>query len=151
MEKDIFLKVLKDFLDKMGYGESLAINQRDSSDETIFEIETKEAKYLIGEKGSNLSSLEFLVKLVCQKQNIDTGKVFIDINGYRKERAKFLKEIAKTSAQKAILTGSPVSLPPMPAFDRKIVHTELVLNPNIKTESEGFGEERKVIIKPNFN
>lgn len=151
MEKEIFLKTLKDFLHKMSYGEDLIINQKDSSNETIFEIETQEAKYLIGEKGSNLTSLEFLVKLVCQKQDIDVSKLFIDINDYRKERAKFLREVAKTSAQKAVMTGSPVSLPPMPAFDRKIVHTELALNPNIKTESEGFGEERKVIIKPNLS
>ena len=151
MEKEFFLKTLKDFLSKMGYGEDLTVNQKDLSNETVFEIETQEAKYLIGEKGSNLASLEFLVKLVCQKQNIDTNRVFIDINNYRKERANFLREVAKTSAQKAVLTGSPVSFPPMQAFDRKIVHTELALNLSIKTESEGFGEERKVIIKPNLN
>ena len=150
MNNEIFLKILKEFLAKMGYGEDLIINQKESEDEKIFEIEVPEAKYLIGEKGSNLTSLEFLVKMICQKQNIDTRKIFIDINNYRKERIKLLKETARLAAQKAVLTKEAVVLPPMSAFDRKVIHTELTINPNIKTESEGFAEERRVIVKPNF-
>lgn len=151
MEKEIFLNTLKDFLNKMGYGEGLIVGQKEVSGETIFEVNTPEAKYLIGEKGSNLYSLEFLVKVACQRKNIDTGKIFIDINNYRKERVKFLKEVAKTAAQKAILIREAVLLPPMPAFDRKIIHTELSVNPNIKTESAGFAEERHIVIKLNLN
>lgn len=147
MEKEVFLNTLKDFLNKMGYGEGLIIGQKEVAGETIFEVTTQEAKYLIGEKGSNLSSLEFLVKVVCQRKNIDTGKIFIDINNYRKERIRFLKEIAKTAAQKAVSTGEAVLLPPMPAFDRKIIHTELSVNPNVKTESAGLLEERHIVIK----
>ncbi|KKQ58762.1 MAG: Jag protein [Parcubacteria group bacterium GW2011_GWC1_38_17] len=150
MNNELFLKILKEFLAKMGYGEDLIISQKESADEKIFEIEVPEAKYLIGEKGSNLTSLEFLVKMICQKQNIDTRKIFIDINNYRKERIKLLKETARLAAQKAVLTKEVVVLPPMSAFDRKIIHTELTINPNIKTESEGFAEERRVIVRPNF-
>lgn len=151
MDNELFLKVLKEFLIKMGYGDNLAINEKKSGDETIFEIEIPEAKYLIGEKGSNLASLEFLIKMICQKQQVDTRKLFIDINNYREERVNFLKETARLAAQKAVLTKEAVILPPMPAFDRKIIHTELTINPNIKTESEGFAEERRVIIKPNLD
>lgn len=151
MEKEVFLNTLKDFLNKMGYGDGLIVGQKEVAGETIFEINTQEAKYLIGEKGSNLSSLEFLVKVVCQRKNIDTGKIYIDINNYRKERVRFLKEVARTAAQRVILTKEAVLLSPMPAFDRKIIHTELSVNPGIKTESAGIAEERRVVIKPHLN
>lgn len=150
MDNELFLKVLKEFLTKMGYGDDSVINKKESGDETIFEVEIPEAKYLIGEKGSNLASLEFLIKMICQKQQVDTRKLFIDINNYRKERINLLKETARLAAQKAALTKEAVVLPPMSAFDRKIIHTELTINPNIKTESEGFAEERRVIVKPNL-
>lgn len=151
MEKELYLNNLKEFLDKMGYGSEMAVNTKDLTDETIFEISVNDAKYLIGEKGSNLNSLEYLVKLICQNKNIDTKNLYLDINDYRKERAKFLKEAARLAAQKVALTKKPVFLPPMPAFDRKVIHTELSINPNIATESEGFSQERRVVIKPFFN
>lgn len=151
MEKELYLNNLKEFLDKMGYGAEAAIAAKDSANETIFEISVDDAKYLIGEKGSNLNSLEYLVKLICQNKNIYTKNLYLDVNDYRKERAKFLKEAARLAAQKVALTKKPVFLPPMPAFDRKVIHTELSINPNIATESEGFAEERRIVIKPFLN
>lgn len=151
MEKELYLNNLKEFLDKMGYGAETAVGIKDFANETIFEISVNDAKYLIGEKGSNLNSLEYLVKLICQSKNIDTKNLYLDVNDYRKERAKFLKEAARLAAQKVALTKKPVFLPPMPAFDRKVIHTELSINPNIATESEGFAEERRVVIKPFLN
>lgn len=146
-----FQNILQEFLIKMGYGEEVSIAKRDSTNEIVFEISAKDAKYLIGEKGSNLNSLEFLVKLVSQNKNIDPKNIYIDVNDYRKERAKFLKEAARLAAQKAAITKKPVFLPPMPAFDRKVIHSELSINSNIITESEGFSEERRVVIKPLLN
>lgn len=143
-----FQEILQEFLNKMDYGDEVRIMKRDAIGETIFEINIKDAKYLIGEKGSNLNSLEFLVKLVSQNKNIDPKNIYIDVNDYRKERARFLKEAARLAAQKVAITKKPVFLPPMPAFDRKVIHSELSINPNITTESEGFSEERRVVVKP---
>lgn len=148
MDKEKFSNILKEFLVKMGYGDDIEINSKETPDGASIEIKTNNSKYLIGEKGTNLVALEFLVKMICQKQNIDTNKIFIDVNDYRKEKIKFLKEAAKIAAQKVALTGQPVQLPPMSAFERKVIHSELSINPNITTESEGFLEERRVIVKP---
>lgn len=150
MEKELFVNTLKEFLNKMGYPEAV-VEQKEATGETIFEVSVSDAKYLIGEKGTNLTALEFLVKMICQKQNVSTAKVFIDINNYRKEKAKLLKEAARLAAQKAVLSGKPVSLPPMSAFDRKVIHVELAINPNVTTESAGSMPERFVVIKPYLN
>lgn len=145
-----FQNTLKEFLDKMGYPEA-AIEQKEIIGETILEVSVPDAKYLIGEKGTNLIALEFLVKMICQKNNIPTTKIFIDVNSYRKEKAKLLKEAARLAAQKAVLSGKPVFLPPMSAFDRKVIHVELAINPSVTTESAGFNPERYVVIKPYLN
>lgn len=150
MEKELFVNTLKEFLNKMGYQEAV-VEQKEAVGETIFEVSVSDAKYLIGEKGTNLTALEFLIKMICQKQNFSTAKVFIDINNYRKEKAKLLKEAARLAAQKAVLSGKPVSLPPMSAFDRKVIHVELAVNPNVTTESAGLMPERFVVIKPYLN
>lgn len=150
MEKELFSKTLKDFLIKMGYDE-VVISISDMIGETIFEVGVSDAKYLIGEKGTNLTALEFLVKMICQKNNLATNKIFIDINGYRKEKAKLLKEAARLAAQKAVLSGKTVSLPSMSSFDRKVIHMELTTNPNVTTESAGMSPERYVVIKPYLN
>lgn len=146
-----FQNILQEFLIKMGYGEEVSMSKRDLANETVFEIKAKDAKYLIGEKGSNLNSLEYLIKLSCQNKNIETKNFYIDINDYRRERTKFLQEAARLAAQKASLSKKAVFLPPMPAFDRKVIHSELSINPNITTESDGFGEERHIVVKPLLN
>ncbi len=73
---------------------------------------------------------------------------FVDINNYRKEREKLIGELAKAAAQKAVTTKTEVRLPAMNAYERRIVHTELSMRPDIKTESAGEGPDRSVIIKP---
>jgi predicted RNA-binding protein Jag len=73
---------------------------------------------------------------------------FVDINNYRKEREKLIGDLAKAAAQKAVTTKTEVRLPAMNAYERRIVHTELSMRPDIKTESAGEGPDRSVIIKP---
>lgn len=90
--------------------------------------------------------LKHLVSVMTRKEGED--HYFIDINNYKKEREKLIADLAKAAAQKAVATKSPVRLPAMNAYERRIVHTELSMRPDIKTESEGDGSDRSVIIKP---
>lgn len=87
-----------------------------------------------------------LISVMARKDGGD--HYFVDINNYRKEREKLIGDLAKAAAQKAVATKSAVRLPAMNAYERRIVHTELSMNPSIKTESEGEGADRSVIIKP---
>lgn len=73
---------------------------------------------------------------------------FIDINNYRKEREMIIAELAKAAARKVVMTKSKVTLPAMNAYERRLIHMELATRPDIATESEGEGVERRVVIKP---
>lgn len=79
----------------------------------------------------------------------ETGPLYtIDINNYRKERERLIVELAKAAAQKAVATKQSVQLPAMNAYERRLVHMELSVRPDVTTESIGEGKERGVLIKP---
>jgi spoIIIJ-associated protein len=98
----------------------------------------------------NLPSLVLNINKIIQfiaKKN-KTKPVFLDINNYRKEREQLIIELARAAARKVVVTGKEISLPPMNSYERRIVHSELISNPEVKTESRGSGKNRSVVIKP---
>ncbi len=92
-----------------------------------------------------LSSLEHLLNLSLRKDNLPPCA--IDINYYRRERERLIADLAKAAAHKAMISKNEVELPPMNAYERRLVHIEITNNPSLKTESIGLGKTRRVIIK----
>lgn len=84
---------------------------------------------------------------VVAKKNAEEA-VFVDVNNYRKERERLITELAKAAARKALTTKEAIKLPPMNAYERRLVHVELATRPDVKTESEGVGDERGVTVRP---
>lgn len=93
-----------------------------------------------------VGELKYIATLLARK----TGEpsFVVDINNYRKEREKLILEIAKAAAQKVLVTKAEVRLPAMNAYERRLVHVELAMRPDVKTESAGEGKDRCVIIRP---
>ena len=86
-----------------------------------------------------------IINLMAKKAG--TESFFVDINNYRKEREKLIIELAKAAAQKAKTTKEAVSLPAMNAYERRLVHVELSMRPDVKTVSSGEGKERGVVVE----
>lgn len=93
-----------------------------------------------------LEDFEYLVNLISQKET--QQKVWLDVNNYRRERERLITELAKAAAHKATISKEEIQLPPMNAYERRLVHLEIVSHPDLKTESIGEGKDRKVVIKP---
>ena len=72
----------------------------------------------------------------------------VDVNNYRKKREDLIVELGRAAARKAMAEKTKVALPPMNAYERRLVHVELSSRPDIKTESAGEGGERHIIIMP---
>lgn len=96
---------------------------------------------------SIVASFNLLVKLMAKKRNPESI-VFVDVNSYRKERENIILELARGAARKAAGTKTEITLPPMNAYERRLIHSELASRPDIKTESVGEGKERYVVVKP---
>lgn len=104
--------------------------------------------YLISENRLPVfvSHLDYLVKVIAQKN--DGKTVVVDVNNYRRKREDLILELARAAARKAMAEKKEIRLPAMNAYERRLIHLELVNRPDIKTESEGEGRERYVIIRP---
>lgn len=113
-------------------------------------IETPDSGFMIGRDGDTLRSLNHIIQKIVEKDFLpeeEAPSVFIDINGYQKKRFENLKNIAHMMAERARYFKSNIEIDPMPAYERKIVHMFLEGSKNIKTESEGMGQNRRVVIK----
>ncbi len=112
-------------------------------------IETPDSKFMIGREGETLKSLNHLVQKIVDKEKDDEDfhGLFIDINGYNKKKFDNLKAVAHMMAERARYFKSNIEVDPMPAYERKIIHMYLEGAKDIKTESEGFGAGRRVVIK----
>ncbi len=93
---------------------------------------------------SYVQNFSLLAHLIAKKQN--EQPFFIDLNNYRVERERIIGELAKAAAKKVTATKQAIPLPPMNAYERRLVHTTLAVHPEVKTESMGIGKERHIVI-----
>ena len=124
---------------------------REVAGQTIYNIET-ENHVLIGLHGDTVYALDMLVKRIVEKQHgaadgEERVQFMVDVNGYRTKRIEDLKVKALMMAERARSFQYDVELTPMNAYERLIVHTVLAEAQNIKTESQGEGRGRRVVIK----
>lgn len=94
-----------------------------------------------------VADLGFIARTIGRKAGVH-GMVYVDVNNYRRERERIIVEIAKAAARKVLITKADVELPPMNAYERRLVHTELATRPDVKTESSGDKRDRRVVVKP---
>jgi spoIIIJ-associated protein len=93
-------------------------------------------------------SLQFLVNSIVRTKTGTNTRIVIDAEGYRDRRETTLKEMAIRVADRVKQTGRSVTLEPMNAADRRIIHVSLTEYDGIKTESIGEADNRKVEIYP---
>ncbi|HCG90360.1 MAG TPA: hypothetical protein DEZ08_00770 [Dehalococcoidia bacterium] len=110
------------------------------------ELSGNDTGLLIGRRGQTLMSLQFLVNSIVRTQTGTNTRIVIDAEGYRDRRETTLKEMAIRVADRVKQTGRSVTLEPMNAADRRIIHVSLTEYDGIKTESIGEADNRKVEI-----
>lgn len=121
----------------------------DSERESIaLEVKGEDLGILIGRHGDTLASLQYILRLIIAHHQKTRVFLTIDIEGYKQRRYKALRELALNLAQRAKSTGQMMTLEPMPADERRVVHLALSVNPDVTTQSVGEGEVRKVVIQP---
>ena len=150
-EEDIDLapqaeEILTRLLQKMG--ETCTIQGVQELNQINLTIEGEDAGLLIGKQGQTLEALQYLVTKILSKQTKKKPRVVIDIESYRERHKQSLVELALKHGAKAKRIGKPVTLNPMNAHDRRIVHLALQQDKEIKTKSRGEGLYKKIIIYP---
>ncbi len=117
-------------------------------DRIMVDIEGDDVGAVIGHRGETLNALQYLTSLVVNRESDKHLYLTLDISGYRKRREKALTDMAKRTANRVIEVGKDFVMEPMPAAERRIVHTALQDYPGVRTESEGVEPRRSVVIIP---
>src|SRR6266542_563005 len=151
-------RILEDLLERMDIHSyvtavrSSVPGQRGEPEETItlhVEGADEEAMgLLIGRRGEPLRSLQFMVNLLVSRKVQKWPQVVVDVGNYRQRRQESLEGLARRMAERVRQSGRPLTLEPMGAYERRIVHLALRSDPTVYTESSGEGENRKVVIYP---
>jgi len=112
------------------------------------EVDGEDLGILIGRRGETLAALQYIMRLIVAHQQKARVPLTVDVEGYKQRRYGALRELALRLAQKAVSTRQSMTLEPMPADERRIVHLAVSVNPDVVTQSVGEGELRKVVIMP---
>ena len=113
-----------------------------------FEIDREDAGLLIGRKGQTMRSLQFITAMIASNQLEEQVRIDLDVAGYKSRRYDSLANLAYKVAGQVVDTGSSITLEPMPANERRIIHVTLADDERVSSVSSGRGDSRKVTINP---
>ena len=114
----------------------------------VFNIEGEDSGLLIGRGGETLRGLQFLVNFMANVQLGFRPNSIIDVGEYQERRKKSLQNMARNVSLEVAQTGRSITLEPMSAYDRRLVHLALSDNPEVVTQSAGSGVDRQVVVSP---
>ena len=138
---DVFLK---DFMKNLPENTTYRI-EKSSEGLNVF-IENEDLGYLIGYRGETLYALQNIMSAIASKGLKHRVRVILDIEGYKEKREKTLQDLAEKMAKRVIRTRKSVTLEPMQAYERKIIHSYLQEDEKVETRSVGEEPHRRLII-----
>ena len=144
--KQNIITFLNDFSKKF---EDLNYNIEIKENNIVLELMGKDANRLIGYRGETLNALQTIITIISNKELTGKVRVILDIAGYREKRKKVLEDLADKVSKTVLQTGRTITLEPMPAYERKIIHSRLQNNDKVKTFSKGEEPYRKIVISKN--
>jgi len=136
---DVFLKQISE--------EKLEYNIVNDEFYITVEIQGENTNSLIGYRGETLNAIQTLLSSIANKGIEEKIRIILDVSGYKEKRKKVLEELADKISKTVIKTGKRVTLEPMPAYERKIIHSRLQNNKKVTTESVGEEPHRKIIVE----
>lgn len=144
--KEVVNKFLGDVFHAMDMQVKIVVAIDKEEDTVNVDLSGDEMGLLIGKRGQTLDSLQYLLRLVVNKEIGGYIKVKIDTEDYRKRRKETLESLAKNIAFKVKRTRSSVELEPMNPYERRIIHSALQNDKYVATKSEGEEPYRHVVV-----
>ena len=129
-------------------GEEVHAELKGEDEKIVIELTATSAKNIIGRRGEVIDAVQTLAGAVANIGRKDYKRVVVDCENYREDREETLKRVANKLAAKAVRLGKRVRLEPMNPYERRIIHSALVDNPDVTTKSEGKEPARFVVIIP---
>jgi spoIIIJ-associated protein len=153
MENQIH-QIIETLLNKIGVGINKIRIEKTPEGGYRVNIETSHPNLMIGHRGETIGAMQHLVKLLFWKetdrQDISRPELSLDIESYRKRQEQNIIQLAERKVEMVRKLSSPQSLPAMSPYFRRVVHLHLAQDKyqDISTESQGDGDYRYIVIKP---
>jgi spoIIIJ-associated protein len=138
--------VLTGIIARMGLDADVKV--RDAGERLVLDVSGPDAGRAIGKKGQTLDALQFIVNKVVNRFPENRCYVVVDSGDYRDRHEKNLVSMARREAKRAVQQGRTITLSPMPARDRRLIHLSLAKFPGVTTRSDGEGMGRRIQIIP---
>jgi len=129
-------------------GIDFPVHVEETSESIILKIKGDGSGLLIGKGGQTLDALQYIVNKASNKNGKGRKRIILDTEDYRKRRESTLIALAEKLGEKVKKTKKPVTVNPMNAHDRRIIHLALQDDRQLTTKSRGEGAFRKIIILP---
>jgi spoIIIJ-associated protein len=139
-------EILEELVNLMDLDVQIAI--RSDSDRIELDVTGPDSGRVIGKKGATLDALQFLINKMVNRFPEGRRHVIIDSGDYRQRHDDGLISMAKRQAQRAVNEGRIVTLQPMNARDRRVIHMSLAKFEGVSTMSQGEGSRRRIQIIP---
>lgn len=143
---DVAVSILREILTHFD-AEGAPIDEYEGDDgELILDVTAPDLAVLIGRHGRTLDSLQTMFSLLVSRKLGFRYPVVVDIEGYKSRRHDKIVDLAHNAASRAVRQHTTVSLQPMNAYERRLVHIALRDNVSVETHSEGVDPDRRVVI-----
>ena len=142
---DYARKYVEDLLSFFG----LNTDVRAGADEEVIEISipsTHLNAFLIGQRGDTLRQFQYLVSTTLRNKEAELYRVNLDIADYKRQRNDRLRDQAEEWVKKVRDSGETMSLRPMSAAERRVVHQAVSDYSDVETHSEGEGRDRHIVL-----
>lgn len=143
---EVAVEVVRELVLRMGLDAQATV--RSTGNPVVIDINGDDLGLLIGRHGDTLSSLQYLVNAIVGKRVRRWCKVVVDVEHYRQRREDTLRAMANRQAARVRQSRREITLDPMPAAERRIIHLTLQNNPWVVTNSVGDEPNRRVVIAP---
>lgn len=150
LDENFVAEQVRQIIEKLGVSATAEVEKVENT--YLVDISSEDSSLLIGKYGTNLESLQFILAVRLKTLTGEEDfEVFVDIDGWRKQKEEKLKKMALSIAQDVAASGEPEPLYNLKASERRVIHMALADHPQVVSQSEGEGEARYLVIKPKKN
>lgn len=101
---------------------------------------------IIGRRGETLDAIQQLTNYAVNHGQSKRVRIHIDAEGYRAKREESLQRLAVKVAGKVVKYRKNMTLEPMNAYERHVIHAALQDYPNVTTYSTGVEPNRRTVV-----
>lgn len=141
-------KTAQELLSLMGLTGSMQASEDKANDAVLLQLETEDARVLIGHHGETISAFQMLLGQILRQRTGEWKRILVNVGDWRERREETLRNLARSAASRVKETGDAQPIYDLTPSERRIVHMELSDDSEVTTESEGEGRDRHLVVKP---